>query len=362
VLSELLFSLHRSFFPFNVFRYITVRAAVGALTAFLLCCIFMPAWIRYVRRRHMGQVVRKDGPSTHRKKEGTPTMGGLVGMGAAVVCILLWARPQSHLVWLSLFAIIWFGGIGLTDDLLKFTRHSSGGLSMSAKLLWQSLGAFALISVYAVFEPWGFEHASLISLPFLKNPIYWGFAAYLFLAALVIVGTTNAVNLSDGLDGLAAGCCTFAAAGLGIYAYLAGNRQFSSYLHIFYVPEAGELAVICGILVGVCLGILWFNSYPADVFMGDVGALGLGGILGTLAVFIKAEVVLAIFGGVFVAEALSVLFQVASFRFWGRRIFRMAPLHHHFELRGVPETKVIVRFWIFSILLIIAMLSTLKLR
>ena len=362
MLSELLFSLRNEWSPLNVFRYITFRAAIGALSAFLLCYLFLPPWINYVRRRKMGQLVRKDGPKTHLKKAGTPTMGGLIMVLVSAVCILLWVRPRSHLVWLSLGSLLWFAGIGMADDWLKFTRRNTGGLSATSKLLWQSVGAIILVAIYSVLSPWGLEGASMLSLPFLRNPVTMAFSIYLFVAMLVIVGTTNSVNITDGLDGLAAGCCAFAASGLGVYAYLVGNKGFASYLRILYVPEAGELAVICAILTGACLGFLWFNAYPAEVFMGDVGALGLGGALGSLAVFIKAEVVLAIFGGVFVAEALSVLFQVASFRLLKRRIFKMAPLHHHFELGGIPEAKVIVRFWIFSLLLIVAMLSTLKLR
>jgi len=361
LLSEFLYQLHGVFSFFNVFRYITFRAALGALSAFLLCVFLMPGWISFVRRKGLGQVVRTDGPD-HKHKAGTPTMGGLVGVGVAAICILMWAKPASYLVWLTLFGLLWFGGIGAVDDWLKLSRQHSRGLPALSKLFWQSVGAFGLLIFYLALAPGGISEASLIMLPFFKHPVGVTVIGFTFIAAFIMVGTSNAVNLTDGLDGLAAGCCAFAAAGLAVYAYLVGNRAFSAYLRILYVPDAGELAVVCAIIVGVCLGILWFNAYPAQVFMGDVGALGLGGAIGCVAVFIKAELVLLIFGGVFFLEALSVIFQVASFKLRKKRVLLMAPLHHHFEMSGMPESKVIVRFWIFSALLIIGMLSTLKLR
>jgi phospho-N-acetylmuramoyl-pentapeptide-transferase len=289
-------------------------------------------------------------------------MGGLVVILTAGACFLLWAKPGNPLVWMSLASLLWFGGIGAVDDWLKLREMHSRGLSPDQKLLWQFVGAIVISVFYLVSSPGGMEQAGLLSLPFLKHPVPIPLVVYIFLASIVMVGTSNAVNLTDGLDGLAAGLIALAAGGLAVVAYLAGNMKFSAYLRIPYVPNAGELAVVCTVVVGACLGFLWYNAPPAQVFMGDVGALGLGGVLGAVAVFAKAELLLVIFGGVFVLEALSVLAQVGIFKLSKRRIFLMAPLHHHFELKGLPESKVIIRFWIFSILLVISMLMTLKLR
>jgi phospho-N-acetylmuramoyl-pentapeptide-transferase len=362
MLSDLLYGLRGDFGAFNVFHYITFRSALGALSAFLVCFVCLPFWIALFRRHGVGQVIRNDGPSSHGVKAGTPTMGGLVVVLAIALCLVLWARPDSPLVWLSLASLLWFGGIGAVDDYLKLREANSRGLTAMWKLFWQFLGAFLLGAAYLLVQPGGLEHGSLLSLPFWKHPLVIPVGAYLFMVSFVMVGTSNAVNLTDGLDGLAAGLIALTAAGLSVVAYLAGNLKFSGYLRIPYVPAAGELAVVCAILVGACLGFLWFNAPPAQVFMGDVGALGMGGLLGTIGVFCRAEVLLLIFGGVFVLEALSVLAQVGSYKLTGKRVLRMAPLHHHFELSGVPEPKVIIRFWIFSLLLVLGMLMTLKLR
>ena len=362
MLSELLYGLRGEFSPFNVFHYITFRSALGALSAFLVCFLLLPLWIALFRRRGVGQVIRKEGPKSHRAKAGTPTMGGLIVVGAIALCLVCWARPASPLVWLSLAALLWFGGVGVVDDWLKLAEGHSRGLPAMWKLFWQFLGAFLLGGAYLLVSPGGLDQGSLLSIPFWKHPLSVPVGAYLFVVALVMVGMSNAVNLTDGLDGLAAGLIAMTAAGLIVIAYLAGNLKFSGYLRIPYVPAAGELAVVCAILVGACLGFLWYNAPPAQVFMGDVGALGMGGLLGAVSVFCRAEVLMLIFGGVFVLEALSVLAQVGSYKLLGRRVLRMAPLHHHFELSGVPESKVIVRFWIFSLLLVLGMLMTLKLR
>ncbi len=362
MLSRLLFSLRDVFGAFNVFQYITFRSAFGALVAFGICYITMPSWIAFLRRRGIGQVVRTDGPQSHQPKAGTPTMGGVVLLIVIALSTTLWAWPDRPLVWLILVALLWFGGIGVVDDLKKVRSQYHRGLSPTSKLLWQSLGAVGITLIYLLRAPQGVQEASILSLPFLKYPVYIPTAVYVLLACIVMVGTTNAVNLTDGLDGLAAGCMALTGTGLGVMAYLAGNKIFSTYLRIVHIPEAGEVAVVCAILVGACLGFLWYNAYPAQIFMGDVGSLGLGGMLGAVAVFIKAELLLVIFGGVFVLEALSVLAQVGFYKLKKKRILLMAPLHHHFELRGLPESKVIVRFWIFSILLIVGMLCTLKLR
>ncbi len=361
MLSELLYGWRSDVGAFNVFHYITFRSALGALSAFLACFLLLPRWIEWFRRRGVGQVIRSDGPSSHGPKAGTPTMGGFVVVGAIGVGIALWAKP-GPLVWLSMLALAWFGGIGLVDDLRKLRERHSRGLSARAKLFWQFTGAIVIAVLYLYATQGGLEQPGRLTLPFWKHDVLVPAWAYVLLASFVMVGTTNAVNLTDGLDGLAAGSLALAAGGLGVMAYLAGNAKFSGYLHIPFVPAAGELSVVLAILVGACLGFLWFNAPPAQIFMGDVGALGMGGLLGAVAVFARAEIALVVFGAVFVVEALSVLAQVGFYKLRRRRILLMAPLHHHFELRGVPEPKVIVRFWIFSVLLIIAMLMTLKLR
>ena len=362
MLSEILFGARTAFKPFNVFHYITFRSALGALFAFLVCYLFIPSWIELFRRRGLGQIIRSDGPQSHHPKAGTPTMGGLVPLVAIALGIILWARPSNVLVWLCLLAVVWFGAIGAVDDWKKLRDHNARGLSAPAKLVWQFIGASLIAALYVTAAPDGWVSAGTLSLPFLKQPVAVPPAAWLALAVVVMVGTSNAVNLTDGLDGLAAGCLALTAGGMGVMAYLVGNLKFAGYLRIPYIPDAGELAVVSAILVGASLGFLWFNAPPAQVFMGDVGSLGFGGLLGAIAVFIKAELLLVIFGGVFVVEALSVMAQVGYFKLRRRRIFLMAPLHHHFELRGLPESKVIIRFWIFSILLIVGMLATLKLR
>jgi phospho-N-acetylmuramoyl-pentapeptide-transferase len=361
VLSELLFSWRDSFGALNVFHYITFRSALGALSAFLACFLLLPRWIEWFRRRGVGQIIRADGPSSHGQKAGTPTMGGFIVVTAIAAGMMLWAKP-GPLVWLSLLALAWFGAIGLVDDLRKLRERHSRGLSARAKLAWQIAGAAGLAALYLHLTQGGLDQPGRLALPFWKHDVMVPGWAYVLLATVVMVGTTNAVNLTDGLDGLAAGSLALAAGGLAVMAYLAGNARFSAYLNIPFVPAAGELAVVLAILTGACLGFLWFNAPPAQVFMGDVGALGMGGLLGAVAVFARAEIALIVFGAVFVIEALSVLAQVGFYKLRRRRILLMAPLHHHFELRGVPEPKVIVRFWIFSVLLIIAMLMTLKLR
>ena len=362
MLSDFLYGLKHLWSPFNVFHYITFRMALGAAVAFLICFFLMPAWIRLFERRGVGQIIRKAGPKAHRRKSGTPTMGGVVVVGAIAVCILLFARPGNPLVWLGLSSLLWFGAIGFVDDWMKLKERRSRGLSAPTKLLWQFIGAILLACGYLLTMPYGIEQGSLMSLPFIKHALPIPLILYLFVTALVMVGTSNGVNLTDGLDGLAAGCVALAAVGLVVLSYVSGNKPISSYLRIVYIPNAGELAVLGAIVVGALMGFLWYNAYPAQVFMGDLGALGLGGMLGAIAVFTKSEVPLMIFGGVFVLESVSVLAQVGVFKLTRKRIFLMAPLHHHFELSGVHESKVIVRFWIFGVLLIVAMLSMLKLR
>jgi phospho-N-acetylmuramoyl-pentapeptide-transferase len=359
MLYHLLYPLHTSFMGFNVFRYITFRSISGAVTAFLVVIILGPYFIRTMRRLQIGQVVRDDGPETHLAKQGVPTMGGLLILSAILLSSLLWARLDNVYVWLTLFVTLFFGFVGALDDYRKISRKNSAGLSGRTKLFLQFLGA-AVIGLFIFFYP---DFDGHLSVPFLKNiqpDLGW---FYIVFAMVVIVGASNAVNLTDGLDGLATGPTVVSAAVYVLFAYIAGNVVIADYLQVPYVAGSGELAVFCGAMVGGCLGFLWFNAYPAQVFMGDVGSLPLGGALGTVAILIKQEILLAIVGGIFVMEAISVIMQVGYFKMTkGKRIFLMAPFHHHFEKKGWHETKVVVRFWIISIILGFLALATLKLR
>lgn len=359
MLYHLLYPLHTTFIGFNVFRYITFRCICGAITAFLVMYFFGPAFIRAMKRLQIGQVIRDDGPETHLSKQGVPTMGGMLILLAISVSTLLWARLDSGLVWLILFTILFYGMIGAIDDLRKIRKNNSKGLSARGKMLLQVAGA-SVVGLYIFLHP-GFD--GHLSLPFLKNfrPDFGLF--YIIFAIIVIVGASNAVNLTDGLDGLAAGPTVITAAVYLVFSYLAGHVVLANYLQIPYVPGSGELAVFCGAMVGACLGFLWYNAYPAQMFMGDVGSLALGGALGAVAIIIKQEFLLAIVGGIFVMEALSVIMQVGYFKMTkGKRIFLMAPFHHHYEKKGWHESKIVVRFWIVSILLGLLAIATLKLR
>ncbi|MCK5243820.1 MAG: phospho-N-acetylmuramoyl-pentapeptide-transferase [Desulfobacterales bacterium] len=359
MLYHLLYPLHTTFSVFNVFRYITFRTIYAVLTALVISFVLGPWLIRLLKEESVGQYVRDDGPSTHLSKTGTPTMGGLLILFSVSVSTLLWADLTSLYVWIALFIMAGFGVVGFLDDYLKIRKKGSAGLTACNKILIQSVIAFAAAGLLYC-QP---EFNTHITIPFFKNvqpDIGWG---YILFAAVVIVGTSNAVNLTDGLDGLAIGSVTVAAITYIIFSYVAGHIKIADYLQIPYVAGSGELAVLCGSVTGAGMGFLWFNAYPAEVFMGDVGSLPLGGILGTVAVITKQELLLVIVGGLFVVEALSVIFQVGFFKITrGRRIFRMAPLHHHFELKGWPEPKVIVRFWLIAICLGLFSLSTLKLR
>jgi phospho-N-acetylmuramoyl-pentapeptide-transferase len=343
----------------NVFRYITFRTILATLFAMALVLIIGERVIQRLRVMQVGQHIREDGPPNHKGKAGTPTMGGCLILPVVVVTTLLWAELRNLYVWLVLFVMCAFGAIGFADDYLKKVQKSSRGLSGRAKFTFQVLCAL-IVAVILYLYP-GFD--SQLNVPFFKGVRPELEAGYIFLAAFIIVGASNAVNLTDGLDGLAAGPIVIAFTSYVVFAYLAGNFITAGYLQIPYVAGTGELAVLCGAVVGACLGFLWFNAYPADLFMGDVGSLPLGAVLGTVAVLTKQEVVLMLVGGIFVVETLSVIFQVAYFKITkGRRIFRMAPLHHHFELKGWPESKVTVRFWIIAIILALLSFSTLKLR
>ncbi len=357
--------LYHIFYPlatnvklFNIFKYLTFRTIYAMITALVVCFVLGPWIIRKLESMQARQVIRTDGPESHLQKQGTPTMGGVMILAAIVIPTLLWADLSNHYVWTVLFITIGFGLIGFVDDYKKVVEKSPKGLSARQKMFWQVLMAGA-VAVFLFLKP-GFNEE--LFFPFFKNfhPDLWIW--FIPFATLVIVGASNAVNLTDGLDGLAIGPVAINAATYMLFSYIAGHATLSAYLQIPRVIGAGELAIVCGAMVGAGLGFLWYNSYPADVFMGDVGSLSLGGTLGTIAVLTKQEILLVIVGGVFVVEALSVIFQVGSYKFRGKRIFRMAPIHHHFELKGVAEPKIIVRFWIISIILALVAISTLKMR
>ena len=358
MLYHLLYPLHTDYSVLYVFRYITFRTIYATITALLISFIFGPWLIATLQRMQIGQSIRKVGPESHFVKEGTPTMGGALILLAIILPTLLWADLTNLYIWVTLLVTAGYGAIGFTDDYLKVVRKNSDGISARQKMFWQLL--IALIAALLLYQSGMVE--THLSLPFFKNVTPELGIFYIPFAMLVMVGASNAVNLTDGLDGLAIGPMIIAAGTFLLLAYLAGNAKLSAYLQITGIPGAGELAILCGAMVGAGLGFLWFNSYPAQVFMGDVGSLALGGALGVMAVITKNEFVLVIVGGIFVIEALSVIVQVISFRYWGRRVFRMAPIHHHFELKGWPEPKIIVRFWIISIVLALIALSTLKLR
>ncbi len=345
---------------FLVFRYITLRTILAVLTALLISFIVGPAMIRRLSRYKIGQTVRDDGPQTHLVKSGTPTMGGALILVAVAIATLLWADLGNRYVWIVLLTTLAFGAIGMWDDYRKLVLKDAKGLPARWKYLWQSLFGFG--AAIALYTTAGSPLETQLLFPFFKDLVLDLGVGFVLLAYFVIVGSSNAVNLTDGLDGLAILPTVLVAGALGVFAYATGHVQIAGYLLIPHLPGVGELAVLCGALVGAGLGFLWFNAYPAQVFMGDVGALALGAALGTLAVAVKQEITLFIMGGVFVVETVSVMLQVASFKLTGRRIFRMAPLHHHFELKGWPEPRVIVRFWIITVILVLFGLATLKIR
>jgi phospho-N-acetylmuramoyl-pentapeptide-transferase len=345
---------------FNVFTYITMRAIMGALTALVISLMLGPKLIERLALRQIGQTVRQDGPQSHLPKAGTPTMGGALILLAILLSTLLWADLRSTYVWIVVSVTFAFGVIGFVDDYRKLIRRDPAGLSARAKLFWQSV--VALVAATLLYLQAATPQDTALLIPYFKELVIPLGIFYIPFVYLVIVGTSNAVNLTDGLDGLAIMPAVLVGGALGIFAYAAGNVIFSGYLGIPYVSGAGEMMVFCAALAGAGLGFLWFNTYPAQVFMGDIGALALGAALGTVAVVVRQEIVLLIMGGLFVIETLSVIMQVASFKLTGRRIFRMAPLHHHYELKGWAEPKVIVRFWIITVILVLIGLSSLKLR
>ncbi|MGJ8692465.1 MAG: phospho-N-acetylmuramoyl-pentapeptide-transferase [Thalassotalea sp.] len=345
---------------FNVFSYLTFRAIISTLTALVISLYFGPKLIAALQRMQIGQTIRDDGPQSHLSKSGTPTMGGLLILAAIIASVLLWADLTNRYVLVVLFVVISFGVIGFVDDYRKVIRKDSNGLIARWKYFWQTVAGFctAFFLYYTAQAPT--ETALLI--PFMKDVMPQLGVLYILLTYFVIVGTSNSVNLTDGLDGLAIVPTIMVAGAFALFAYVTGNVNFSDYLHLPHIPMVSELVVVCTAIVGAGLGFLWFNTYPAQVFMGDVGSLALGAALGVIAVLVRQEIVLFIMGGVFVMETVSVILQVGSYKLRGQRIFRMAPIHHHYELKGWPEPRVIVRFWIMSFILVLIGLATLKLR
>ncbi len=373
-------TLQRYFSPLNIFRYITVRTVYASLTAMFLALVFGPWLIRRLGELQIGQYIREEGPEEHKKKAGTPTMGGVLIVFSTAVPVLLWADLTNPFILLSLFALFGFAVIGFIDDYAKVSKQRNLGLTAKKKIYFQvflslivgvALLVLATNSAYStqfVFPFLKRFHPDLVVHSLLDHSHFSGhlwplaFVPFLVAVAIVIVGSSNAVNLTDGLDGLAIGCTVIAAGALTVLTYVSSNFRWATYLEIQYIPRVGELTVFCGALVGASLGFLWYNAHPAEIFMGDVGSLSLGGTIGTIAVIIKQEILLFFVGGIFVIEALSVILQVASFKMRGKRIFRMAPIHHHFELLGWSESKVIVRFWIAALVFALFALTTLKLR
>ena len=367
---------HDEFRLLNLFRYITFRTAYASLTALFLAIVLGPWLIRKLQEFQIGQFIREDGPKGHHHKAGTPTMGGVLIVIAIVVPTLLWADLSNKFIWLAVLSTLAFGAIGFADDYLKVTHHRNLGLTGRTKLMLQILTAIVLAVVLVLLRARG-DYATQMNVPFFKsfrpdlviphlteNPYLWpiAFLPFILFVALVIVGSSNAVNLTDGLDGLAIGCTVIAAGALAMLTYVSGHAVFAGNLELQRNPQVAELTIFCGAMVGASIGFLWYNAHPAEIFMGDVGSLALGGAIGTVAVIIKQELLLPFIGGVFVIEALSVILQVASYKTRKKRIFKMAPLHHHFELLGWSESKIIVRFWIASLVFALFALTTLKLR
>jgi phospho-N-acetylmuramoyl-pentapeptide-transferase len=345
---------------FNVFSYLTLRAILSTLTALLIAIVIGPKMIRYLQRMQIGQTVRDDGPQSHLSKSGTPTMGGLLILAAIVVSGLLWADLTNRYVLVTLTVVVAYGIIGFVDDYRKVIRKDAKGLIARWKYFWQSV--IALGVAFYLYSSATLSAETSLLVPFFKEVFPQLGVFFVIITYFTIVGTSNAVNLTDGLDGLAIVPTILVAGAFAIFAYVTGNANFAAYLNIPHIPLTSELVIVCTAMVGAGLGFLWFNTYPAQVFMGDVGSLALGGTLGVLAVLVRQEIVLIIMGGVFVIETLSVILQVGSYKLRGQRIFRMAPIHHHYELKGWPEPRVIVRFWIISIILVLVGLATLKLR
>jgi phospho-N-acetylmuramoyl-pentapeptide-transferase len=345
---------------FSVLNYLTLRAILATLTSLLMAIVIGPKMIKWLQQLQIGQTVRDDGPQTHLQKMGTPTMGGVLILAAIITSVILWADLSNKYVWVTLTILIGYGVVGFVDDYRKVVRKDSKGLIARWKYFWQTVIALA-VAIFLYSTTTQAEETQLV-VPFFKDVVPQLGLMYIAFVYFTVVGSSNAVNLTDGLDGLAIVPTILVAGALAIFAYVTGNINFAIYLHIPFIPQTSELVIICGAIIGAGLGFLWFNAYPAEVFMGDVGSLALGGVLGMIAVLVRQEIVLVIMGGIFVIETLSVIIQVGSFKLRGKRVFRMAPIHHHFELKGWPEPKVIVRFWIISLILVLVGLATLKLR
>ncbi|MGU9957898.1 MAG: phospho-N-acetylmuramoyl-pentapeptide-transferase [Arenicellales bacterium WSBS_2016_MAG_OTU3] len=360
MLAYLFETLSQDYSAFNVFRYLTFRGICATLTALSICFIVGPYMIRQLTRNKIGQTIRDDGPQSHLMKAGTPTMGGALILVSIIVTTLLWADLSNRFVWVVLFVCCAFGLIGWIDDYKKIMSKDSKGISVRDKLVSQTIAGFiTAVFLYATAK---FPSETQLIVPFFKDVAFDLGPVFILLACLMIVGFSNGVNLTDGLDGLAILPTVLVAGALAIFAYVTGNVVFSTYLDIPYVPGAGEMIIFCASIVGAGLGFLWFNTYPAQVFMGDVGALALGAAIGVVAVIVRQEIVLLVMGGLFIVELVSVVLQVASFKLLGKRIFAMAPLHHHYELKGWPEPRICVRFWIISLILVLLGLATLKIR
>jgi phospho-N-acetylmuramoyl-pentapeptide-transferase len=359
MIREMLLPLIKYFTPFNVFTYLTFRGAFAAITTLLICFLFGEKIIKYLHKLKIDQSIREDGPASHLVKKGTPTMGGIIIIFSVMVSMMLWGDLQNITVWIVMGAFLAFGAIGFIDDFLKVTRHNSAGLPAWIKLILQFAVA---VTVVLVMYFTGDDNTTALYIPFFKNPVVDMGWVWIPFAILLIVGESNAVNFSDGLDGLLAGLLIVVFLTLAVITYITGRIDFSEYLGIPYVPQAGELTVFCLAAAGACVGFLWFNSHPAEVFMGDVGSLSLGGVVAVISLIIKKEILILIIGGVFVLEIASVIIQVVSYKLRKKRVFKMAPLHHHYELSGWPETKTVTRFWILGGLFAIIALSTLKIQ
>jgi phospho-N-acetylmuramoyl-pentapeptide-transferase len=363
MLYHLFYAFRQEITPLNVVRYITFRTAVASLTALFLVLVLGPWMIDRLRRLQVGQFIREEGPQAHQSKKGTPTMGGLLILTGIIVPTLLWADLTNRNIWIAVLATLAFGAVGFADDYLKVVKKQNLGLSGRSKIYFQvTIGFLIGLSVYVFSRVDPVSYPTRVIVPFFKNAMPDIGLLYIPFAVIVVVGASNAVNLTDGLDGLAIGSIIISAGAITVLTYLSGHRIFSDYLDLLYLPRVVELTVFCGAMVGASMGFLWWNCYPARIFMGDVGSLSLGGALGTVAILIKQELLLVAIGGLFVVEALSVMLQVVSFKTRGKRIFRMSPLHHHFELTGWKETQVVVRFWIVAFIFALLSLTTLKLR
>lgn len=356
-----LYYLSEKFSPLNVFQYITFRSGGAIFTALLISIIFGPYFIKKLKMLKIEQVIRNDGPQTHFAKSGTPTMGGLVILISLVISTLLWARLDNRFIWLLIFSAVYLGFLGFIDDYLKLVKKHSYGLSASKKIIYISILGL-IIAAYNFYFPPNPKYITSVNVPYLKETFLNLGILYIFFSYFIVIGSSNAVNLTDGLDGLAVGSIIFSGLVYVVFAYVAGNVKFASYLKVIPVSGAGEICIFLTAMIGACLGFLWFNCHPAEVFMGDTGSLFLGGSIGIISILIKQELILIVVGGIFVVEVLSVLLQITSYRLRHKRIFKMAPLHHHFELMGQPEEKVVIRFWIIAIILALLSLSSLKIR